>query len=85
MTKAQKQILDDRQDERRKHWSRLCWGNFGQLEWKHFRNRPETRVQIPGSNSRVRPGPSEYPVQNLGPNSVRGLDSTHQHAQVLWI
>ena len=37
MTKAQKQLQDDRQDERRKHWSRLCWGNFGQLERKNFR------------------------------------------------
>ena len=39
MTKAQKEIQEDKQKEKRAHWSRLCWGNFGQLEREHLKIR----------------------------------------------
>ena len=47
MTKAQKEIQEDKQKEKRAHWSRLCWGNFGQLERKHFKTRVWSKVDGP--------------------------------------
>ena len=45
MTKAQKEIQEDKRKERRAHWSRLCWGNFGQLERKHLKIRSK-KLQV---------------------------------------
>ena len=50
MTKAQKEIQEDKQKEKRAHWSRLCWGNFGQLEREHLKIRfksSQTSVKSP--------------------------------------